>query len=147
MAFLSDLFRASRFGPRVWADLVTATAELALARTLLAIQGMDSVLASGTRPVLERDTASNALIDRVAFATPRMGQRVPWKGSCLVQSLAARNWLARHGIDSEIRLGARKAGREGLDAHAWLVIDDRVVIGGDVGGYSELPISEARRPH
>ncbi len=41
---------------------------------------------------------------------------------CLTRSLATRFLLLRRGIESELLLGARRAGGE-LDAHAWLQVD------------------------
>jgi hypothetical protein len=69
---------------------------------------------------------------------------VPWKGTCLVQALAAQRWLARLGISSEIVLGARKTGGSGLDAHAWLVAGGRTIVGGDVEGYEPFRPSHRR---
>lgn len=130
-----DLRRARSLSLRTWADLATAAAELGLARIRLA--GLapgeitrNTMIASPTGSLDDERT-----IDRVAFAIPRMGARVPWKGTCLVQALAAQHWLARRGIGSEIVLGARKTGDKGIDAHAWLKAGDRIVVGGDPGGY------------
>jgi hypothetical protein len=72
-----------------------------------------------------------------------MGARVPWKGTCLVQALAAQRWLARRGIASEIVLGARKTRDKSIDAHAWLKAGDRIVVGGDLEGYQ--PFRPSRR--
>jgi hypothetical protein len=76
-----------------------------------------------------------ALIDRVAFTVPRVAARVPWRADCLVQSLAAKHWLDRDGVPSQLVIGVRKDGALPLDAHAWLKVGDRVVVGGDVGAY------------
>lgn len=48
---------------------------------------------------------------------------------CLTQALAARWLLARDGHASVLRLGVRRAGT-GIEAHAWLELDGRVVLGG-----------------
>lgn len=140
-----DLGRARSLTFRTWVDLATAAAELGLARIRLAELGTGE-LAGQKSP---RDRASPAVdandaatIDRVAFAIPRMGARVPWKGTCLVQALAAQRWLARHGIGSEIMLGARKAADDGIDAHAWLKAGDRIVVGGDLEGYQAFRPSQ-----
>lgn len=47
----------------------------------------------------------------------------PYKARCLERSLALWWFLKRRGIESKIRIGARKTG-EGLDAHAWVEMND-----------------------
>jgi hypothetical protein len=138
-----DLRRARSLSFRTWADLATATAELGLARIRLARLAAGEV--TGNKKIPSRAAVRNEerTIDRVAFAIPRMGARVPWKGTCLVQALAAQRWLARRGIGSEIVLGARKGDGSGLDAHAWLVAGGRTIVGGDVEGYE--PFQPSRR--
>ena len=74
-----------------------------------------------------------------------MGARVPWRSTCLVQALAARRWLARRGVASELVLGARKPGGAELDAHAWLKAGERIVVGGDGQGYAPFTPPRARR--
>lgn len=135
MSLADDLRRAAALGPRVGFDLFRAVAELAIARLRLSAQGPERLLAAGNdSPHANLSPIQTHLIDRVAFAIPRAAARVPWRATCLVQALAARRWLAREGIASQLVLGARKDG-DALDAHAWLTVGDRVVIGGDVSGH------------
>jgi hypothetical protein len=48
----------------------------------------------------------------------------PFGASCLNQSIALQHMLRRRGIETELRIGARKSdGR--LKAHAWLELMDR----------------------
>jgi hypothetical protein len=84
-----------------------------------------------------------ALVERVAYTLPVMGLRTPWRSDCLVQALAGRHWLARAGIAADIRLGVRTEADFG--AHAWLKVGERVVTGGDVSTYAELPPARVRR--
>src|SRR5687768_6511964 len=102
MGLSRHLRRARSLSLRTWADLATATAELGLARIRLAQVAPGKL--TGNKMIASRTGSldDERTIDRVAFAIPRMGARVPWKGTCLVQALAAQRWLARHGIASEI---------------------------------------------
>jgi len=53
--------------------------------------------------------------------------------SCIVKTIGAKKLLASQGIESEVILGVPKAGvvhQKGWQAHAWLVVGDRVLIGG-----------------
>lgn len=83
------------------------------------------------------------LVNRVVWAVRAVGARVPWRSDCLVQALAAQHWLATVGVGSTIHLGV-KASDEPLDAHAWLKVGERVVLGGDIADYGEFPLHEER---
>lgn len=132
----------------MWRDVAVAAWELALANRAF------RRTPPGELPLLARDEGEGAaealtvqqqaLLERVAYAVPVMGLRVPWRSDCLVQALAARRWLARGGIGSNIRIGVRNEG-QGFEAHAWLKVGDRIVTGGDVSAYAELPASRVPR--
>lgn len=112
-------------------DLMRAVLELARARLELLSATPDKLL-EPSKPSAPPTT--DRAIDRVAYAIPRAAARVPWRSTCLVQALAAKHWLARLGIGSQIKLGVRSS-TGGLDAHAWLEAGRRVVIGGEAGDY------------
>ena len=136
--------RAVALGPRVWLQLLRAVAELALARLRLSARGTEALRGGGQgNSPAELSPDQSALADRVAFAIPRAAARVPWRATCLVQALAAQRWLARMGVASELRLGARKSAGDGLDDHAWLKAGDHIVVGGDLEGYQ--PFRPSRR--
>ena len=135
----------ARLDRRTALDLVRAAFELALARLELLAAKPEAWLASGAGRAGPDEAAS---IERVAFAIPRAAARVPWKATCLVQALAAKRWLDRMGVASQLKLGARKSGEQALDAHAWLEAGGRVVVGGEIADYAEFPPvrPEARKP-
>jgi hypothetical protein len=118
-------------------DLIRAGWELALARRRLdSVDAKALVVTGGTPAGLEQ-------VDRLIFAVRAMGARVPWRSDCLVQALAAQHWLASMGIGSSIHLGV-KPSEAPINAHAWLKVGDRVVLGGDVADYSEFPLHGER---
>ncbi len=142
MRLTHDLATAWRRGPGVWRDVAVAAWELALANRAF------RHTPAGDLPLLARDEGAGAgkalsgrqqaLLERVAYAVPIMGLRVPWRSDCVVQALAARRWLARGGIGSRVCIGVRNDA-DGFQAHAWLKVGDRIVTGGDVSAYAELP--------
>jgi len=137
-----DLQQAVRLDLRTWLDLFRAAIELAIARVRLGSQqarDLHSVADAAGRqppPTLDMDRAN--LVERVAFAIPRAGYRLPWRADCLVQALAAQRWLRRHGIATQLVIGARKPAPAAFAAHAWLKVGERVVTGGDISGYIPL---------
>jgi hypothetical protein len=148
LRLLRDIALAVRRGPRIWGDLLVSTWELALANRALhrTPPGQLSLL-PGADPEHERAALSpqqSALLERVAYAVPSMGARVPWRSDCLVQALAARRWLARASVSSNVCIGVRKD-MQGFQAHAWLKVGERIVTGGDTSSYAELPSAQLRR--
>lgn len=66
---------------------------------------------------------------RVGWGVRNASRLVP-RASCLTQALAAQFLLARSGRPSRIRIGVAKDAGGRLLAHAWLISEGRVVIGG-----------------
>ena len=78
------------------------------------------------------------IVARIGYVLPRISARLPWRSDCLVQAIAAQNWLAAGGMASEIRIGVERAEETGFGAHAWLVHGETVVTGGDIDRYHLL---------
>ena len=70
---------------------------------------------------------ARARIDR--WAVHAVTRRILRGRPCLTQALVARRFLRRHGVETELRLGALLDGSQ-FRAHAWLERDGHVVIGG-----------------
>jgi hypothetical protein len=51
--------------------------------------------------------------------------------SCLPQALALHYLLGRHGYPSMVRVGVANSPDKGFEAHAWVIRDGVVLIGGD----------------
>lgn len=109
------------------ADLLRAAVELAIAR----VRKADGA-------AVTFDGGSADLVERVAYAIPRVAVRVPWRADCLVQAIAARRWLASSGIASTIHYGVPRHKAERFEAHAWLTVGERLVTGGDISGFLPL---------
>lgn len=89
---------------------------------------------------------SATMIDRIAYVIPRLAHRLPWRSDCLIQAIAAQNWLARHGLVSEIRIGVERPADRPFGAHAWLVREGRIVTGGEITQYDLLLGGEPEPP-
>jgi len=136
-----DIGTAWRRGPGLWRDIAIASWELAFANWQFRRTPSGELALRPAADATEGLTAlQRSLVERVAYAVPIMGLRVPWRSDCVVQALAARRWLARGKIASSICIGVRKD-EHGFQAHAWLRVGDRIVTGGDISSYSELPPS------
>ena len=84
-----------------------------------------------------------ATLARLTYVLPRLSNRLPWRSDCLVQAIAAQNWLAALGAASEIRIGVENPADGDFGAHAWLMHRNRIITGGDIGRY-DLLYSDSR---
>lgn len=73
--------------------------------------------------------APPALAFRVAASIRRASRLTP-RPTCLVQAIAAQRLLAFRGHASQIHVGVRKDAHV-FGAHAWIVSDGIVILGGD----------------
>ena len=82
-------------------------------------------------------------VQRAAYlcaVTRRISRVFDNRISCIVRTIGAKKLLASQGIESEVILGVPKAGvlhQKGWQAHAWLVVGGRVMIGGRESGLYE----------
>ena len=66
----------------------------------------------------------------IAWAVRQAARPVPF-AHCLTQALATQYLLARQGDVSVVRVGMMAEGGGALDAHAWVVHEGQVLIGGN----------------
>ena len=82
--------------------------------------------------------ADPAHLARIAYILPRLSARLPWRSDCLVQAIAAQNWLAARGLAGEIQIGVERPADGPFGAHAWLAHEGMVITGGDIARYERL---------
>ena len=78
------------------------------------------------------------VLARIAFVIPRLSDRLPWRSDCVIQAIAAQNWLSSHGVYGEIQIGVENPFDGDFGAHAWLMHGDSVVTGGDISRYAPI---------
>nr|WP_256439051.1 lasso peptide biosynthesis B2 protein [Erythrobacter sp. JK5] len=84
------------------------------------------------------DASGTSEVDRICFVIAVLARYLPWRSDCLPQALAGQNWLLARGIASVIQVGAERTASGDFGAHAWLVHNDRVVLGGDIDRFTPL---------
>lgn len=75
------------------------------------------------------------VVREVIWAVQTVSRRVPG-ASCLTQGMATQVLLGRLGEQSELCLGVARSTGGRLEAHAWVEIDGRIVIGNAIAGFS-----------
>lgn len=79
---------------------------------------------------------------QICQAVNKAARHTLGKDSCFPQALTGDMLLKRHGYDPVMRIGVLKEGENSLRAHAWVVLDGGIVIGGPaslVERYTPLP--------
>lgn len=145
------LSRFLRLSAADWRLLVEAALLLGLIAPglrLLPFEAVRRLLARAPR--MPAGSAKLPSAERVVWAVTVASRYVPRAGAgiCLTEALAAQTMLARRGYPARLRIGVVKDEESRLQAHAWVVSEDEVVIGEsvDLERYTLLPALEATKP-
>ncbi len=99
-------------------------------RALLAADGAGHRLPAG---------ASHAVVARrVATLVALAARHGPFRASCLPVSVTLHRLLRERGIQSQLRVGVRKAG-DRLEAHAWVERDGQALVDSQPSGERFMP--------
>jgi hypothetical protein len=83
---------------------------------------------------------SGVSVRKVAWAIDRGSRCVPF-ASCLTQALAARVLMGRYGYPAEIHIGVTRSASNAFAAHAWVVSEGELMVGGaDAGSYRPIAV-------
>ena len=77
------------------------------------------------------DIDPEALAEPIARMVSLVGRRSLWRTTCLRQALALWFFLARRGVETELRIGVEKSEKGDFAAHAWVERHGHVLIGGE----------------
>ena len=141
LSFASDanLLRVLRLGIRHFRSLVEAIAVLVGMRIALLLFSYRTI---ATRVTLRDSVRAPDEIQPIlkAWSVKQAAKTVPF-ASCLPQALTLQYLLARLGLNSAVRIGVRVDDADEVDAHAWVIYEDDVLIGGanhDLDSYNVL---------
>lgn len=127
---------------------------LILSRLAFALLPTRRILDRLQRGVAEKRRPLDPVDPRlVAWAVDAIAREVPWRSDCLIQAMAAALWLHRCGRQPRLHLGVRPSGQGSLEAHAWLSLDGKTIIGSTEAGDAsfsafgrQAPGRDDRRP-
>lgn len=89
---------------------------------------------AATDEMREKNTAESAAAEiarRVRWAVEAVARHSPVAFVCFPQTLAGYTMLRRRGVPGMMVYGLARAGDGKLIAHTWLVVGDKVVLGGE----------------
>jgi hypothetical protein len=134
--------KALRSGDVGWLAIMVAQALSRLIRARIAFARLEALdIPARNAAVAAAERAGHAdelLAQRIGFIIPRVAKRLPWRSDCLVQAIAAQDWLAANGMASELRIGVERPEDGPFGDHAWLIRGEQIVTGGDILHYTLL---------
>lgn len=120
--------------------LPRAVAHLLASRVIHATRHTKAILDDLQHPTEPIGRTAQTALDphAAAWAIETAARYVPWRSDCLLQVMAASRWLRRHGCKPQFKLGLARTPAGDLAAHAWLTLDDRVLVGGNAAFVSDF---------
>lgn len=82
--------------------------------------------------------ARHELVAQIAWTVPRVARFLPFRADCLVQAMAAQDWLRENGVSARLTVGIRQGDDYPLESHAWLSIGGEVIVGGEIADFAEV---------
>jgi hypothetical protein len=109
---------------------VHAATILTLASAAVALLPFRRAIGFGGVPLGDRPKSLGA--EDCVWAVEAAARRLPWRTMCIEKGLAVQRLLRRSGVDASLHYGVRHRPNGGaLEAHVWVTVDDRIVIGGE----------------
>ena len=107
---------------------------------LLPFQTLRRFLAGMTQTTSKLQKSDQS-VDKIIWAVRVASRYLPGRVKCLARALTTQVLLERHGYPAQLQIGFAK-GDQGLEAHAWVESQGRIVIGGlkDIERYTTLPM-------
>lgn len=94
-------------------------------RRLAALMGRARAVGTG------QEAGADRLVARCRWAVTAWADRVPWRTVCFQRGLALHLMLLRRGIGSRLNYGVKQDDGRGLQAHVWVSVGARTVLGGE----------------
>jgi hypothetical protein len=110
--------------------------------SILSLQKLYRFILRWGRGKQQPDSPDPSYPDQVSKAIEKASPYVLGENACLTQALAGLFLLRRRGYPAVLRIGVKKREDNMLQAHAWLVNDGKVVLGGkaiELERYTQLP--------
>jgi len=108
--------------------VMRASMMLGLASAAVAILPFRLAIRFGSVPL----GASGGSADDCVWAVQAVSRRLPWRSACIEKGLAVQRLLRSAGTNALLHYGARHhPGTAKLEAHVWVTVDGRPVIGGE----------------
>ena len=111
--------------------LAEAAGALLRASAMLRLRPFKRAIRFGSIP-LGTAVGRAGIVDDCAWAVRACARWLPWRLVCIQNGLAVQRMLRKRGVDAVLRYGIATNRAPGkLEAHVWVTVCDRAVIGGE----------------
>lgn len=131
MQLFETFRRARRLPSRRRSQLALAAVALTLTKMALGLLPFRRAITLGSRTVSGVRRADGPEVDEWVRAVKRASRAAPWRSVCIHEAIALQWLLRSRGVPAVLYYGTTMANGE-LEAHAWVDVADRTVIGGEV---------------
>ena len=131
MVGVEPIRRFARLGLPRQLLIVEAVFALAAARAAIVCLPFKSAVRLGSRDLARVAPPPPEAVDAICWSVRAASVRVPWRAMCFERGLALQWMLRRRGIDARLVYGARLQDEAALDAHVWVTVGERILIGGE----------------
>jgi hypothetical protein len=133
---MSLLSTAKSLSATQWLYLVKSLVLLPIVDVSLRMRGYTRTQATLNRfSAKSSETRFNRAEDEISANIAKVveiaGRRNIWPTSCLRQALVLKYFLARLGIECNLRIGVKNTPTSSFGAHAWVERNGVVIIGGE----------------
>ena len=109
--------------------LAEAAITLAAAAAAIKFRSFRNAVNFGSVPLRRKTRPSISAIDELSWSVRVIAKQVPFRALCFEQGLALQRMLRRRGVDAKLHYGIGKNEANLIEAHVWINVGDRVVIG------------------
>lgn len=132
---MGRLFGKDRISPARRALLLRSLLEVVRVRIMLTAVGYKNI----PQIAPAHPAAARYAPNEIASAVVRVARLVPG-ATCLTQAVAARKILALNGHASIIRVGVKPDKSSRFMAHAWVLVENKIVLGGDEKSLADFSV-------
>jgi hypothetical protein len=120
--------------------LIYTVALVMIIRSALSLFSLQKIVQTLQRLSKRKSSRRYFEQEDILYATAAIGRRLPF-ATCLVSGLVGQYLLGCNGYLSTLHIGVKKETDKILMAHAWVTVDQQVVIGmiDDLHTYTPLP--------
>jgi hypothetical protein len=117
--------------------LVRASVVLTGASAAVALLPFRTAIGFGAIPLKRRLKLTT---EDCVWAVEAASRRLPWRTMCIEQGIAVQRLLRGSGVDAVLHYGGRRHASSGeMEAHGWVSVAGRTIIGGEeAAGFAEV---------
>jgi hypothetical protein len=111
--------------------LAEALLSLSVASVLIRFASFERAVRFASRRALGASQTKERSAERVVWSVKAASARMPWRTVCFHKGIAVQWMMRRRGMDARLHYGIGHGPARDLEAHVWVTVDRRVMVGGE----------------